>query len=68
MLLSTWYNTIMTKKELDCYDATTPECVEDVWNSDLIYNSKIVGTIFGQTEREIKRYIKRWVSQNDKKS
>lgn len=57
----------MPKKELDCYDATTPEEVEGTWNADLIHNSKIVGTIFGQTEREIKRYVKRWVQQAEQK-
>jgi hypothetical protein len=57
----------MPKKELDVYDATTPELIEELWNSDLIYNSKVVGTIFGHSEREIKRYIKRWVQQADLK-
>ena len=55
------------KKELDVYDATSPEQVDDTWTSDLIYNSKIVGTVFGQTEREIKRYIRRWVQQSEGK-
>lgn len=53
----------MPKKELDFYDATVPEEIEGIWQSALLYNSTITGTVFGKSEREVKKYIKRWVQQ-----
>jgi hypothetical protein len=56
----------MDKKKLDYFDATPPEKMKDLWHIDLIYNGKVHGTIFAETELLAKKFARRWVE--DKKS
>ena len=58
----------MPKKKLEYFDATTPEENEGTWVAELLYNSSVVGSVYGDTEKEILKYIKRWVFQNSENS
>jgi hypothetical protein len=56
----------MDKKTLDCYDATPPEEMKGVWHVDLIYNGKIHGTVFAETEALAKKFSRHWVEDKKK--
>jgi hypothetical protein len=50
----------MEKKQLDYYDTTTPEEFDGVWHVDLIYNGKVRGSVFAETEQQARKFAKRW--------
>lgn len=56
----------MDKKKLDYYDATPPEEMKGVWHVDLIYNGKVYGTVFAETEALAKKFARRWVEDKKK--
>lgn len=56
----------MDKKKLDYYDATPPEEMKGVWHVDLIYNGKVYGTVFAETEALAKKFSRRWVEDKKK--
>ena len=56
----------MDKKKLDYFDTTTPEQMKGVWHVDLLYNGKVHGTVFAETEALAKKFARRWLEDKKK--
>ena len=63
IILLVCYNLDMDKKKLDYFDSTTPELLKGLWHIDLIYNGKVYGTLFAETEVLAKKFARRWVDE-----
>ena len=69
-MLCVYQNYGKGKKMNKFYDATQPyldeledvegEIVSSIWLAELLLNGKVVGTLQGETEKEIQDLIERW--------